>query len=307
MDTAPKWFRIGQLEKLSGVSRRTIHFYLKEGLLPPPMKTGKTMAYYDETHLRRLQAICEAKEKGLPLFAIKERLAEMEDAAPRALMPAKGGGKKGMPKSAQGHKTREAVLDLGCKLFRQKGYKNTKVSDITRRLKVGKGTFYFYFTDKKELFLECVPRIFAELFSVGWEKIREETNPVTRLIIRGELVFPVLNEFCAILSLSKEAMEDPDGKLRKLGRDIYESIRYPLEKDIRKAVEGGYFRDIAPRVYSTMIIGSIESLYHLLSHETALSEEVFRAAIFDLFMHGMARPEVLARMSAFRTETGATA
>ena len=79
MDSPPKWFRIGQLEKLSGVNRRTIHFYLKEGLLPPPMKTGKTMSYYDETHLKRLKAIAESKEEGLPLFAIRERLSEMDD------------------------------------------------------------------------------------------------------------------------------------------------------------------------------------------------------------------------------------
>lgn len=283
MDSPPRWFRIGQLEKLSGISRRTIHFYLKEGLLPAPMKTGKTMSYYDETHLKRLAAIVEAKEKGLPLFAIREDLSRMEESAGKALAVSAGAGKKGMPKSAQGLKTREAVLELGCRLFRQKGFQNTKISDITRRLKVGKGTFYFYFTDKKELFLECVPRIFAELFSVGWEKISKETKPIRRLVMRGELVFPVLSEFCAILALAKEAMEDADPKISKLGHDIYQSIRYPLESDIRKGVEAGTFRPIAPRVYASMIIGAMEGLHHLSRHDRDVRPEELVSSLFDMF------------------------
>ncbi|MEW5734885.1 MAG: MerR family transcriptional regulator [Thermodesulfobacteriota bacterium] len=290
MESSTRWLRIGQLEKLSGVSRRTIHFYLKEGLLPPPMKTGKTMSYYDETHLKRLFAIAEAKEKGLPLFAIREELSRMEENAGKAFAAA-AAGKKGMPKSAQGLKTREAVLELGCRLFRQKGFQNTKISDITRRLKVGKGTFYFYFTDKKELFLECVPRIFTELFSVGWEKISRETDPIRRLILRGELVFPVLSEFCSILALAREAMEDPDPKISKLGHDIYQSIRYPLESDIRKGLEGGLFRPIVPRVYASMIIGAIEELYHLSRHENFLEISDLSCALYDMFSLGLTGSE----------------
>ncbi|MBI5845740.1 MAG: MerR family transcriptional regulator [Deltaproteobacteria bacterium] len=288
MDSPPKWFRIGQLEKLSGVNRRTIHFYLKEGLLPPPMKTGKTMSYYDETHLKRLKAIAESKEEGLPLFAIRERLSEMEEEKSRTPAQVKNpSSKKALPKSAQGNRTREAVLELGCRLFRQKGYKNTKVSDITKRLNVGKGTFYFYFTDKKELFLECVPRIFAEIFSTGWEKIAKENDPAIRLKIRGQLVWPVLGEFCSILSLSKEAMEDPDPKLRKLGEQIYASIWGPVVSDIKKGIAMGRFRQVDPKVHASIIIGATEGLHHLFKHHKDVPAGAYDDAIFHLFAKGI--------------------
>lgn len=295
MDSPPKWFRIGQLEKLSGVNRRTIHFYLKEGLLPPPMKTGKTMSYYDETHLKRLKAIALAKEEGLPLFAIRERLSEMDDDKGRSLAPGKSpASKKAMPKSAQGNRTREAVLELGCRLFRQKGYKNTKVSDITKRLNVGKGTFYFYFTDKKELFLECVPRIFAEIFSTGWEKIAKESDPAIRLKIRAQLVWPVLDEFCSILSLSKEAMEDPDPKLRKLGDQIYASIWGPVVSDLKRGISSGRFRQFDPKVHASIIIGALEGLHHLFKHHKEIRADAFEDVIFSLLSLGILadRPDV---------------
>ena len=47
--TRPAHLRIGELAARAGVSVATIKFYIRDGLLPPPpVKTGRTMAYYDQ-------------------------------------------------------------------------------------------------------------------------------------------------------------------------------------------------------------------------------------------------------------------
>ncbi|MGE0321397.1 MAG: MerR family transcriptional regulator [Polyangiaceae bacterium] len=67
-----KRMRMAELAKVSGVSRETIHYYLREGLLPRPVKGGKTVAYYDESHLERLTLIRRLREeKYLPLAVIR--------------------------------------------------------------------------------------------------------------------------------------------------------------------------------------------------------------------------------------------
>lgn len=64
--------RMAELARESGVSRETIHYYLREGLLPRPVKGGKTVAYYDESHLERLALIRRLREeKYLPLAVIR--------------------------------------------------------------------------------------------------------------------------------------------------------------------------------------------------------------------------------------------
>lgn len=61
----------------SGLSRDTIHFYIAEGLLPPPVRKSRNMAWYDEVHLDRLRYIQKLKEERfLPLKAIKAVLEE---------------------------------------------------------------------------------------------------------------------------------------------------------------------------------------------------------------------------------------
>ena len=54
--------RIKELVERSGLPRTTIHFYLRHGLLHPPVKTGRTMAYYDKSHLDRLRKIQSLKK-----------------------------------------------------------------------------------------------------------------------------------------------------------------------------------------------------------------------------------------------------
>lgn len=67
--------RAGQLAKLAGVSAPTIKHYVNEGLIPKPVKTGKTMAYYDESCVDRIKLIKKLqREKFLPLDVIKRAL-----------------------------------------------------------------------------------------------------------------------------------------------------------------------------------------------------------------------------------------
>jgi AcrR family transcriptional regulator len=57
-------------------------------------------------------------------------------------------------KSAKSAVTRQAFLDAGREVFDRKGFAGTQIRDITDRLGVVRGAFYYYFRDKRELFIE---------------------------------------------------------------------------------------------------------------------------------------------------------
>jgi DNA-binding transcriptional MerR regulator len=68
--------RMRELERASGVSRETIRFYIREGLLPEPVRAHRNSALYTEDHLARLIAIRRLKdERFLPLSVIRELIA----------------------------------------------------------------------------------------------------------------------------------------------------------------------------------------------------------------------------------------
>jgi DNA-binding transcriptional MerR regulator len=73
---------MGQLAEASGVSAGTIKHYLREGLLPEPVRTSRNMAYYPPEFVERIRLIKRLQEERfMPLQAIKrviERAAEGE-------------------------------------------------------------------------------------------------------------------------------------------------------------------------------------------------------------------------------------
>ena len=78
--------RMGELAEASGVPAPTIKHYLREGLLPEPVKTSRNMAYYPPEFVDRIRLIKQLQEERfMPLKAIKSVLDEDPERA-RALV-----------------------------------------------------------------------------------------------------------------------------------------------------------------------------------------------------------------------------
>ena len=66
-----KRYTVEDLEQMTGVSRRTVRFYVQRGLLPPPDGRGRG-CHYREEHLAGLMRIQELKQQGKSLREIKD-------------------------------------------------------------------------------------------------------------------------------------------------------------------------------------------------------------------------------------------
>jgi DNA-binding transcriptional MerR regulator len=74
--------RMRELAAASGVPAPTIKHYLREGLLPEPVKTSRNMAYYPPEFVERIKLIKRLQEERfMPLKAIKNVLEEDPDRA----------------------------------------------------------------------------------------------------------------------------------------------------------------------------------------------------------------------------------
>jgi DNA-binding transcriptional MerR regulator len=78
-------YTINEIVSLSGVNRRNIHFYVQQGVLPPPQGAGLG-ARYSEEHLLYLRAIPVLRNRGLRLDEIRERLTAMDTRSIEALL-----------------------------------------------------------------------------------------------------------------------------------------------------------------------------------------------------------------------------
>ncbi len=71
--------KIRELVKLTKIRKETIHFYIKEGLLPKPLKKGRNVAEYNESYVERLLLIKELQDNYfLPLNIIKNIIKNLK-------------------------------------------------------------------------------------------------------------------------------------------------------------------------------------------------------------------------------------
>jgi DNA-binding transcriptional MerR regulator len=101
--------KMGELAEASGVSAGTIKHYLREGLLPEPVKTSRNMAYYPGEFVERIRLIKRLQEERfMPLKLIKSVLEEDPDRA-RALVELED---RILERALQGEQKRVSAAEL---------------------------------------------------------------------------------------------------------------------------------------------------------------------------------------------------
>jgi DNA-binding transcriptional MerR regulator len=78
-------FELSDLCARTGVTARTVRYYIQQGLLRSPGQTGPG-AKYDQGHLSRLLLIRRLQHEHLPLAEIRKRLHALDDSSVRALL-----------------------------------------------------------------------------------------------------------------------------------------------------------------------------------------------------------------------------
>ncbi|MEQ8174853.1 MAG: MerR family transcriptional regulator [Syntrophomonadaceae bacterium] len=82
-------YRIGELAREADVTKRTIHYYIGRGLLPPPEGAGVGSSYKEE-HLVKLNLIKKLQEQYLPLVRIRDIVAALNLDEARQLLAQPG-------------------------------------------------------------------------------------------------------------------------------------------------------------------------------------------------------------------------
>jgi len=248
---------IKELCKLSGLSRSTIYRYVRKGIISNPLMKGFRKIYFTEDHLTQLKQIKFLRKKE------RFQLSEIDDFF-LALRNVKGetGDKKTLPSDRSDESSNEnkkKIIEIAAQLFSEKGFHNTKIADITNKIGIGKGTFYLYFKDKRELFLECIGQLTLIIIpKERWDEIRREYDPIQRLSKRFRAFLEAFPNFIGVFSFVKSALFSSDEFLSKKAKEALRLLNIPAAKDINWAIQHGIFRNVDAELYAYFFLGLLE-------------------------------------------------
>lgn len=100
-------------------------------------------------------------------------------------------GRKTTRHNRRALRTRAKLLEAARTLFTEQGIELTSIDDITRRADVGKGTFYYHFTNREEIITDLIEWVIDQLLAVIDDTCRDSTDLKSTLegVIKAHVVF----------------------------------------------------------------------------------------------------------------------
>lgn len=183
------------------------------------------------------------------------------------------------------------ILVSAIKVFSQKGFAKTTMSDVANRAKVGVGTLYNYFQNKDDLLLQCMKKTIndeIELIRIASEKITDPFEKLRYFLHEHRLLVenkPYIARFLII------ELRQSEGFYKR--NPSYNPMQYYLNYIsgiFSEGVAQGKIRDVDPDIAALGILGTVD----LLPTQWLISGREFDLEgawnkFRDIIAHGMSK------------------
>jgi AcrR family transcriptional regulator len=273
--------RIGELSRLSGISKQLIHYYLRMKYLHQPAYKKGNQAYYDHSHLERLRFLKKCSDEAIPLSYASDLWERKTEKPPVQRQ-------KHQPGDSTESKTREMIIRDASQLFLQKGYNNTTIAEIMESVGITKPSFYYYFKNKKDLYLTCLDSIFDAFSKRALDSIRQEKKPLRRLEQRWKAGHAHSTRLLTSINLLKESMRQEDEDQRERAEAILrKSWVDPLTRDLERGIQSGEIRPVQSEIIGFALISLLETFTYREKLDKKYGSAAVLDSVYDLILHGL--------------------
>jgi AcrR family transcriptional regulator len=153
---------------------------------------------------------------------------------------------------------RAQILEAALRCFGEKGYHVATMDDLARASGLSKGSLYWHFRSKEEVFLAAFDQVADETFA-AWDRLLAEggtTLEVVAEIFESKLVHGMLEG--DLRFAWSEFFAHPQARER-LAR-MYRRIRARIEQSLRRDVERGVVRNLPVEGVAAAITAAGEGL-----------------------------------------------
>lgn len=186
---------------------------------------------------------------------------------------------------------RKMVLDTALRVFSEKGYHQTRISDIIEAAGIARGTFYLYFDSKNA--------IFHELLDLLLERIREnvvgvdlrEGAPAVRdqLLVSVQRVLTAFHRNPALTRFVLREAVGVDVEVDQKLQGFYEHLHAWLSTSLANGERIGLVRHLDTEHVAWCIIGSFKQFLQLVLDRPAdeVDIEHLSQVVLDLHLQGI--------------------
>lgn len=181
--------------------------------------------------------------------------------------------------------TKDRIIEVAKELFSQKGFYETRVSDIVSKADVAQGTFYIYFKSKEDLFLELIKKLHHQLIQKlsSYKNSNQDFETTIKALIKDFLTEVYKNReiaqifFGQLLGINEEF------------RQLYITKISDIQQILKEVIERYYDGENA-QILATMILGFLRQLFfNCLTYQNLSLDDMIDRAFrgVDIILAGL--------------------
>lgn len=163
---------------------------------------------------------------------------------------------------ARGHAPPEArraqILEAALRCFGSKGYHAATMDDLARAAGLSKGSLYWHFRSKQEVFLALFDAFADEVFRAWDGALSEEEDTLVLFRRYAEIVLERLGSYRYLLLSWAEFLSHPEARERMAA--IYATSRAKLGELVERGVRRGELRDLPCEAVAATLTAALEGM-----------------------------------------------
>jgi AcrR family transcriptional regulator len=190
--------------------------------------------------------------------------------------------------------TKISLIESAIRIFQQKGFQMTRVSDIVSDAGVAQGTFYNYFKSKEEIFREICDDFIDQVQIKFIERTEhmfdgdtsDEVVQNVHHVIRD--VFQIYHENLAVAELLFREGIGNGGIFKEIYEGLFTIFLGLIEEQVEKAINRGFIHIEDAQIGSVFLFGLFERslLYFMLIQKNTDLEKLERVMV-DFVLKGL--------------------
>ncbi len=248
------------------------------------------MAYYDQSHLRRLETIQKikvdflksAKTSRVPLDLIKHKLTEGYTLTKDKSVTGKEAKGKNREKM---QKKKKEIIEATLRLYADRGYYLTNIREIAKEVGISVPTFYHYFQDKRELFVEAIEYVIRNYSQESKAALEKEKSPAQRSIIMFQIFQKHYSKMGEILNQLRAGVAIGDQWARDRLSRVYKEMTENVARQVREGMKHGLIRDVDPELLGFFNVLLDEMAMHRASLDNKYTINQVMLFVADMLYH----------------------
>jgi AcrR family transcriptional regulator len=189
--------------------------------------------------------------------------------------------------------TKEQLIKAAIRIFQQKGFQKTRISDIVNEAGLAQGTFYLYFESKKEIFRQITlahSSRFAEVFQetkvvFGGKDTKEIKQNMSCFLKK---LYEVYKQNIKISELLFRETRGHGGLFKEDQKTFFKSYVQLLQEQMKKDIPAGKFDFKDSETMAIFLLGVfLNSASYFLLMKKQLNTEKLIQKMTDFMFYGM--------------------